>query len=62
MPILKTFRTIFFKDLLNDPRTSLAGVVDEDDLLEQRPRRSVDDAPDGPQERGPGFVVENDDY
>lgn len=38
----------------------LAGVVHQDDLLEQGPGRPVDDAPDGSQQRAPGFVVEHD--
>lgn len=41
--------------------TSLAGVVHKHDLHQQVPRRSVDDAVDGPQQRAPRLVMEDDD-
>lgn len=43
------------------PHTSLTGVVHQDDLLEQDGRGRVQDAVDGPQEGGPGLVVEDND-
>lgn len=41
--------------------TSLAGVVHQHDLHQQVPRRPVDGAVDGPQQRAPRLVVEDDD-
>lgn len=41
--------------------TSLAGIVDEDDLLQHVPRGAVDDTVHRPQQRAPGLVVEHDD-
>lgn len=38
----------------------LAGIINENDFLQQRPRRAIDDAPNRPQERRPRFVVEHD--
>ena len=38
----------------------LAGVVHQDDLLQEGPGRPVDDGVDRPQERRPGLVVEHD--
>lgn len=38
----------------------LAGVVHEDDLLDELLRGHPDDAVDGPEQRGPRLVVEHD--
>lgn len=43
-------------------RTSLAGVVHQDNLLQERVRGAVDDRVDGPQQRAPRLVVEHDDH
>lgn len=43
------------------PHTCLTGIVHQYDLLEQDGRRRVQDAEDGPEEGGPGLVVEDDD-
>lgn len=40
---------------------ALARIVHQDDLLEQRPRRPVDHAPDGAQQRRPRLIVEHND-
>lgn len=41
--------------------TSVAVVVDEDDLLQQHGGRGLQHAVDGPQQGRPGLVVEGDD-
>lgn len=41
--------------------TSLAGVVHQDNLLQKRVWRAVDDRVDGSQQRAPRLVVEDDD-
>ena len=41
--------------------TALAGVVDEDDFVEEVTWRAVDDAVNGAQECRPRLVVEDDD-
>lgn len=42
--------------------TSVAEVVDEDDLFQQDGRSGLQDAVYGPQQGGPGLVVEGDDH
>lgn len=42
--------------------TSVAEVVDEDDLFQQNGRCGLQDAVDGPQQGGPGLVVEGDNH
>lgn len=42
--------------------TILAGVVHQDDLLQEDGRGGVQDAVDGPQQGAPGFVVKHDDH
>jgi hypothetical protein len=41
--------------------TPLTSIVDEDHFDQEVPRGSVDDGMDGPEERGPGLVVEDND-
>lgn len=41
-------------------RTPSAGVVDQNDLVQHGLRRTIDNAVDGSQQRGPGLVVEDD--
>lgn len=41
--------------------TSVAVVVNEDDLLQQHGGRGLQHAVDGPQQGGPGLVVKGDD-
>lgn len=43
-------------------RTSLAGIVHQDNLLQECVRRAVDDRVDRSQQRAPGLVVEHDDH
>lgn len=43
-------------------RTSLAGIVHQDYLLQECVRRAVDDRVDRSQQRAPGLVVEHDDH
>ncbi len=45
----------------NRKRTALAGVVDEEDLADEAPRRPVHHRLDGAHQRRPGLVVEHDD-
>lgn len=42
--------------------TSLAGIVHQDNLLQKRVWRAVDDRVDGSQQRAPRLVVEHNDY
>lgn len=42
--------------------TVLAGVVHQDDLLQEDGRGGVQDAVHGPQQGAPGFVVKHDDH
>ena len=42
--------------------SQVGGVVHEDDLPEEAPRRPVDDGMHGPEEGGDGLVVEDDDH
>lgn len=42
--------------------TSLAGIVHQDNLLQERVRRAVDDRVDSSQQRAPRLVVEHNDY
>lgn len=42
--------------------TVLAGVVHQDDLLQEDGRGGVEDAVHGPQQRAPGFIVKHDDH
>lgn len=42
--------------------TSVAEVVDEDDLFQQNGRCGLQHAVYGPQQGGPGLVVEGDDH
>lgn len=42
--------------------TVLAGVVHQDDLLQEDGRGGVQDAVHGPQQCAPGFVVKHDDH
>lgn len=42
--------------------TILAGVVHQDDLLQEDGRGGVQDAVHGPQQCAPGFVVKHDDH
>ena len=41
--------------------TLVAVVIHQDDLGDEAGRRAVQDAVDGPEERGPALVVEGDD-
>lgn len=43
-------------------QTSVAVVINEDDLLQQDGRRGLQDAVNGPQQGGPGLVIEGYDH
>lgn len=67
LPALTRFTKCFRKRAEVPPRpapvlTILAGVVHQDDLLQEDGRGGVQDAVHGPQQCAPGFVVKHDDH
>lgn len=75
LPVLNHFSTWFRKQAKVPPAqrkpdpgeaapifTVLAGVVHQDDLLQEDGRGSVQDAVHGPQQGAPGFIVKHDDH
>lgn len=49
-------------NVLLDCQTSITVVVNKDDFLQQDGRCGLQHTVDGPQQSGPGFVVEGDDH
>lgn len=47
---------------MGEPHTSLAGIVHQDNLLQECVWRAVDDRVDSSQQRAPRLVVEHNDY